>query len=84
MDTAALVRRASRNLIGDALGRAADHYRDRLALRFGDRRWSFRELDAISTRIAAGMVLRVAIAWSRLAETPTTTCCAGWRAARPA
>ncbi len=51
----AMARRAARNTIGDALARAADRFRDRTALRFEDRTWSYRELDAVTGRIAAGL-----------------------------
>ena len=51
----AMARRAARNTIGDALARAADRFRDRTALRFEDRAWSYRELDAVTGRIAAGL-----------------------------
>jgi len=44
---------AGRNTIGDAVGRAADRFRDRVALRFGERAWSYRALDAVTTEIAA-------------------------------
>ena len=52
----AMARRAARNTIGDAVGRAADRFRDRTALTFEDRSWSYRDLDAASTRIAAGLL----------------------------
>lgn len=45
--------RARRNTIGDALGRAAVLNRDRVALRFADRVWTFCALDAVTTRMAA-------------------------------
>ena len=51
----AMARRAARNTIGDALARAADRFRDRTALRFEGRAWSYRELDAVTGRIAAGL-----------------------------
>lgn len=54
MDGAA--RRAARNTIGDAIARAADRFRDRTALRFEDRAWSYRELGAVTSRIAAGLL----------------------------
>ncbi len=54
MDDAAAARRARRNTIGDAISRAADRFRDRIALRFGDQVWSYRALDAVTTEIAAG------------------------------
>ncbi len=52
MDGAATARRAGRNTIGDAIGRAAARYRDRVALRFGERAWSYAALDAASSAIA--------------------------------
>jgi fatty-acyl-CoA synthase len=52
MDTLATARRAGRNTVGDALGRAAERHRDRVALRFGDRAWTFRELDQAAERAA--------------------------------
>ena len=53
MDGAALSRRAGRNTVGDAIGRAAARYRDRVALRFGERVWSYQALDAATNEIAA-------------------------------
>lgn len=50
------MRRAARNTIGDAVARAAARFRDRTALRFGDRAWTFRELDDATSRIAAGLL----------------------------
>jgi fatty-acyl-CoA synthase len=47
------VNRAGRNTIGDAVGRAADRFRDRVALRFNERAWSYRALDAATSEIAA-------------------------------
>jgi len=44
--------RARRNTIGDALRRAASRFRDQEALRYGDRRWSYRALDAAADRVA--------------------------------
>ncbi len=52
----AMARRAARNTIGDALARAADRFRDRTALRFEDLTWSYRELDTVTGRIAAGLL----------------------------
>ncbi len=52
-DAVALAHRAGRNTIGDAIGRAAARYRDRVALRFGERAWSYAQLDAATTAIAA-------------------------------
>ena len=44
--------RARRNTIGDALHRVAARYGDRPALRFGERVWRYRDLDAAADRIA--------------------------------
>ncbi|MEN0076396.1 MAG: fatty acyl-CoA synthetase [Paracraurococcus sp.] len=44
--------RARRNTIGDALRRAAGRFRDRPALRFAGRDWSFARLDLAADRIA--------------------------------
>jgi len=55
MDDAAAARRARRNTIGDAISRAADRFRDRVALRFGDHIWSYATLDAATTGMAAGL-----------------------------
>ncbi len=53
MDGAAAARRARRDTVGDAIGRAAGRFRDRVALRFGDRAWSYAALDAEAARLAA-------------------------------
>ncbi len=45
--------RARRNTVGDALRRAARVHRDSTALIFGDRQWSFAELDRAANRVAA-------------------------------
>ena len=52
MNASAQARRAGRNTIGDAIGRAADRHRDRVALRFGDEAWSYRALDQAAGRAA--------------------------------
>jgi len=44
--------RARRNTIGDALRRAGARFRERQALRFGSRDWSFAALDRAATRVA--------------------------------
>ncbi|MFZ4406448.1 MAG: AMP-binding protein, partial [Paracraurococcus sp.] len=44
--------RARRNTIGDAVRRAGARFRDRPALRFGDRAWSHAELDLAADRVA--------------------------------
>ncbi len=53
MDTLPDVRRARRNTIGDAVERAAAKFRDRPALHFGGRTWSYRDVATASGRIAA-------------------------------
>ncbi len=47
-----LVAAARRNNLGEAVRRAARLHRDRPALQFGDRIWSFTELDAAIDRVA--------------------------------
>ena len=49
MSNAARIRR---NTIGDLVHRAATQYRDRVALSFADRDWSFRAINAAVSRIA--------------------------------
>ena len=44
--------RARRNTIGDALRRAGSRFRDRPALRFGERDWSFAAIDRAADRVA--------------------------------
>lgn len=44
--------RARRNTIGDAMRRAGARFRDRPALRFGARDWTFAALDRGATRVA--------------------------------
>ncbi len=44
--------RARRDTIGEAMHRAAARHRDRAALLFADRTWSFRELDDAAGRVA--------------------------------
>ncbi len=55
MDVTAGVRRARRDTIGDAVSRTAYRYRDRIALRFADRAWSYRAMDAVTTQLAADL-----------------------------
>lgn len=50
------IRHAGRNTIGDALTRVASKYRDRTALVFGDRTWSFAALQKAADRVAAGLL----------------------------
>ena len=47
---------ASRNAIGDAFRRSAARYRDKLALVYGDRQWTYRELDAAVNRVAVWLL----------------------------
>jgi len=51
----AVIQRAIRDTVGDAIGRAAERFRDRVAVRFAGRAWTYRELDAAASRIAAGL-----------------------------
>jgi len=55
-DAGPAARRAGRNTIGDAVGRACAIYRDRVALRFADRVWTFRQLDAATDAIAGRLI----------------------------
>ena len=48
--------RARRNTIGDGLRRAASRYRERVALRYGERAWSFRALDEAADRVAHALL----------------------------
>ncbi len=50
--TAGQVRRASRNLIGDALRRSVRRNPDKEALRFGARAWRYAALDTAANRVA--------------------------------
>jgi fatty-acyl-CoA synthase len=52
MGEAAAVSRARRNMIGDALRRVAAVQRDRVALQFGERAWSFAALYAAAGKVA--------------------------------
>src|SRR4051794_1970999 len=49
-------RRACRDTIGDALRRAARRFRNRTALTFGPRRWSFAALDQAADRVARALL----------------------------
>jgi fatty-acyl-CoA synthase len=49
---AAAAERARRNTIGDAVRRAGAKHRDRLALLYGERRWTFAGLDRAADRVA--------------------------------
>jgi fatty-acyl-CoA synthase len=46
------IARARRNTVGDALHRTARRERDAVALIYGDRRWSFSDLDVAADRVA--------------------------------
>ncbi len=48
--------RARRDTISDALRRAARRHRDRTALSFAERHWSFAALDRAADRVAAGLL----------------------------
>jgi fatty-acyl-CoA synthase len=50
--TESVIARARRDTIGDALRRAARVRRDRIALVFGQRSWSFAALDQAASRVA--------------------------------
>ncbi len=52
-ELARLIAVARRNTVGDALRRAASVRRDAVALRFGARSWSFRDLDRAASRVAS-------------------------------
>ncbi len=47
-----VARRARRDTIGDALRRAAARFRDRTALGFGERSWTYADLDLAADRVA--------------------------------
>ena len=53
--------------VGAVLKRTAGRIPDRLALTFGDRRWSYAELDRGAGRVAAALLGLVAFAKGRLA-----------------
>lgn len=50
------IRRASRNLIGDALARSVRRNPHKEALRFGERSWSYARLDAGANRVARRLI----------------------------
>jgi fatty-acyl-CoA synthase len=52
----AAIARATRDTVGDALRRAARRFRDRTALRFADRAWSFADLDRAADRVARALL----------------------------
>jgi fatty-acyl-CoA synthase len=47
-----------RNTIGDALRRAGARFRDRTALIFGERQWTYAELDLAADRVARRLLAR--------------------------
>jgi len=51
----AVIQRAIRDTIGDAMARAAERFRDKVAVRFASRSWTFGELDKAASRIACGL-----------------------------
>ena len=46
------IARFARNTIGDALRRSAERFRDKVALVFADRRWTYDALDLAADRVA--------------------------------
>ena len=61
MTVSAEIRSARRNTVGDALSRVAARHRNRVALRFGERTWTFRALDEAAER-AGRQLLAVGLA----------------------
>ncbi len=51
-DSQSDVHRALRNTIGDAIARSAACHRNKIALAFSDRQWSYSDVEAASNRIA--------------------------------
>jgi fatty-acyl-CoA synthase len=45
-----------RNTLGDAFHRTAQRCRDKVALVFNERSWTYRELDAAVSRVAQGLI----------------------------
>jgi fatty-acyl-CoA synthase len=50
------IARARRNTIGDAVRRSAARGPEKVALIFGERRWSYAELDAGANRVANALL----------------------------
>ena len=50
------IARATRDTVGDALRRAARRFRNRTALRFAGRAWSFADLDRAADRVARALL----------------------------
>ena len=63
----ALIARARRDTVGDAVRRAARVHRAREALVFADRVWSFSDLDAAADRVAAHLLSLGLVAGDRVA-----------------
>ena len=59
--------RARQHSIGDLPRRTAARYPNKLALCFGDTRWSYREFDAICNQVANGLLERGLVAGDRVA-----------------
>ena len=58
---------ARQHAIGDLPRRTAARYPDKLAICFGDTRWTYREFDAICNRLANGLIDRGLAAGNRVA-----------------
>jgi fatty-acyl-CoA synthase len=61
------VTRARQHSVGDLPRRTAARYPDKLAIYFGDTRWTYREFDAICDRLANGLIERGLTAGDRVA-----------------
>jgi fatty-acyl-CoA synthase len=59
--------KARQHTIGDLPRRTAARYPDKLAVCFGDTRWTYREFDAICNRLANGLIERDVAAGDRVA-----------------
>ena len=59
--------RARQHTIGDLPRRTAARYPDKLAICFGDSRWTYGEFDAICNRLANGLIERGLAAGDRMA-----------------
>jgi fatty-acyl-CoA synthase len=59
--------KARQHSIGDLPRRTAARYPDKLAVSFGETRWSYREFDAICNRLANGLLERGLTAGDRVA-----------------
>ncbi|MDE1948512.1 MAG: long-chain-fatty-acid--CoA ligase [Burkholderiales bacterium] len=56
-----------RQTLGDLLHRSAARHPDKLAIACGEVRWSYREFDALSDRVAAGLAARGLVKGDRFA-----------------